>query len=72
MTSFLDAPLYNLVPLFFLELMLMTEGDAFNIASTYASSFDIFTKRYVRIPIKNKKFTLESLLSKSLTCPLNQ
>jgi hypothetical protein len=72
MTSFIAAPLNDRVTLFFLELMLMTEGDAFKIASKYASSLDIFVKRYVRIPIKIKKFILESLLSKSLIRPLNQ
>jgi hypothetical protein len=34
MTSFAGPLFKDRVPLFFLELMLMTEGDAFNIAST--------------------------------------
>ena len=33
-TAFLPPPLNSLVPLFFLELILITEGDAFKIAST--------------------------------------
>ena len=33
-TAFLAPPLNSLVPLFFLELILITEGDAFKIAYT--------------------------------------